>query len=404
MNKKKILPLFLLFVFNSCIPTLRNLIGNHVIDRNYNPLPQSTPFYTEVPYQIEDGFITIKAKMNNIDKDYNFIFDTGATTMVSDSVAKELKLEYGKILVLKDANGSNVNGMTYMANLSIRELDIKNIRINSSTLDIFKKKCNHKFDGIIGANVLKQGYYYFDAFTRKLVITNQKDKLPLIKLQNTVALKRKMGQPYIYVKGNSNEWLLFDSGYANGNIMINNKSKLINHNQKPIKQIYYPLKAMVSEEIKLGSFFNQKIQLGNFISIMPVVKYENGDNNLIGNQLIQNNDVIIDVRNKKFYITPFQKQTANESIANINFVFKNNAIVVSKLAKNSSLQKMGININDTIVSINNKSLEGITNACDFDQFISQIAINKQNEIKIEIKIKKNNKIEKYTISKKQLYE
>ena len=65
---------------------------------------------------------------------------------------------------------------------------------------------------------------------------------------------------------------------------------------------------------------------------------------------------------------------------------------------------MGININDTIVSINNKSLEGITNACDFDQFISQIAINKQNEIKIEIKIKKNNKIEKYTISKKQLYE
>lgn len=140
MNKKNILSLFLLFVFNSCIPTLRNLIGNQVIDRYYSPLPQSTPFYIEVPYQIEDGFITIKAKMNNIGKDYNFIFDTGATTMVSDSVAKELKLEYGEILVLKDANGSNVNGMTYMTNLSIRELDIKNIRVNSSTLDIFKKK------------------------------------------------------------------------------------------------------------------------------------------------------------------------------------------------------------------------------------------------------------------------
>jgi hypothetical protein len=184
--------------------------------------------------------------------------------------------------------------------------------------------------------------------------------------------------------------------------MINNKSKLIKHNQKPIKQIYYPLKAMVSEEIKLGSFYNQKIQLGNFTSIMPIIKYENGDNNLIGNQLIQNNDVIIDVLNKKFYITPFQKQTANESIANINFMFKNNAIVVSKLAKNSFLQKIGITINDTIISINNKSLEGIKTACDFDQFIFQLAINKQNEIKIEIK--KNNKIEKYTISKKQLYE
>ncbi len=402
MNKKNILPLFLLFVCNSCIPTLRNLVGNQVIDRNYNPLPQSLPFYTEVPYQIEDGFITIKAKMNNIGKDYNFIFDTGATTMVSDSVAKELKLEYGEILVLKDANGSNVNGMTYITNLSIRELDVKNIRVNSSALDIFEKKCNHKFDGIIGANVLKQGYYYFDVATRKLIITNQKDKIPLIKLQNAVPLKRKMGQPYIYMKGNRNEWLLFDSGYANGNIMINNKSKLIKHQQKPIKQIYYPLKAMVSEEIKLGSFFNQKIQLGNFTSIMQIVKYEKGNNNLIGNQLIQNNDVIIDVLNNKFYITPFQKQTANESISNINFVYKNNAIVVSKLTKNSSLQKMGININDTIVSINNKSLEGIKTACDFDQFTSQMGINKQNDIKIEIK--KNNKIEKYSISQKQLYE
>jgi predicted metalloprotease with PDZ domain len=211
-----------------------------------------------------------------------------------------------------------------------------------------------------------------------------------------------MGQPYIYMKGNRNEWLLFDSGYANGNIMINNKSKLIKHQQKPIKQIYYPLKAMVSEEIKLGSFFNQKIQLGNFTSIMQIVKYEKGNNNLIGNQLIQNNDVIIDVLNNKFYITPFQKQTANESISNINFVYKNNAIVVSKLTKNSSLQKMGININDTIVSINNKSLEGIKTACDFDQFTSQMGINKQNDIKIEIK--KNNKIEKYSISQKQLYE
>jgi hypothetical protein len=35
MNKKNILPLFLLFVCNSCIPTLRNLVGNQVIDRNF---------------------------------------------------------------------------------------------------------------------------------------------------------------------------------------------------------------------------------------------------------------------------------------------------------------------------------------------------------------------------------
>ena len=401
MNIKKITVLIILLSLSSCVSIVRSLIGNQIIDHNYEPLGQSSPFYVAIPYVIEDGFITIKARLNNSIKDYNFIFDTGATTIISDSLTQELKLEYGETSVTKDVNGSNVNGMTYRINLSIRELEIKNIRVNSSALDLFEKKCNHKFDGIMGANVLKQGYYYFDAATRMLIITNQKDKLPIDKLQNGVSLKRKMGQPYIYVKGYRNEWLLFDSGYGNGSIMIDEKSKLISHSTKPIKEKYIPQKGMASEQIKLTSFYNQKIRLGNLNNTMVVVKHDKRGNNLIGNQIIQNNDVIIDVLHKKFYVTSFYKSAILDSISNLNFRFKDGVVIIGALTKNSTIEKMGITINDTVVKINNKTLEGINNECDFEVFKKEY-LYIRNQFSLEIK--KNNKIETFIIFKKTLYE
>jgi hypothetical protein len=401
LNIKKIALLILLLSLSSCVSIMRSLLGNQIIDHNYEPLGQNSPFYVAIPYVIEDGFITIKAKINNSIKDYNFIFDTGAKTTVSDSIAQELKLEYGETAVGRDANGSNINGLTYRTNISIGVLQIQNIRVNSSALDLFEKKCNHKFDGVIGANVLKQGCYYFDAATRKLVITNQKDKLPIDKLQNGVSLKRKMGQPYIYVKGYRNEWLLFDSGFGNGSIMIDEKSKLINHNTKPIKEKYNPQKGMASEQIKLTSFFNQKIRLGNLNNTMAVVKHDKRGNNLIGNQIIQNNDVIIDVLHKKFYITSFHKPTILDSISNLNFRFKDNIVIIGALTKNSTIEKMGLTINDTVVKINNKILEVIKNECDFEVFKKEHLYTK-NQFSFEIK--KNNKIETFIISKKILYE
>jgi hypothetical protein len=50
--------------------------------------------YTEsaVPYTMAGHPIIIKAKLNNSEKEYNFIFDTGALTMIRQEVAKELDL------------------------------------------------------------------------------------------------------------------------------------------------------------------------------------------------------------------------------------------------------------------------------------------------------------------------
>lgn len=390
-----------LLCITSCTSIVKNFLGNKIIDSNYNPNPQSELFFVEIPYKIEDGFITLKLKINNSELEYNFIFDTGAVSHVSERVFKELNISNTSPTERKDANGVISNGLTFKTDIKLQGLQINNIRFNTTNSDIFNKDCKYKFDGIIGSNILKQGFFYFNASSRKLIITNQKNKLPINKLQNTLKLKRKMGQPYISVKGNRNEWLLLDTGYANGSIMIGENSKLIKTNEKAIKQIHYPLIGMSSEQTKLVSYYKQKIELGNLTTLMRVLKFNDNNNQLIGSKIIQDNDVIFDVPNKKLYITSFIQNPINDSISNINFKYNNNRVTINVLTKNSTIQKKGIFVNDTVVKINNKTLEKIKDECEFDDFRLK---NILNVYPLEIEIKRNNKTIMHSITKKELYE
>lgn len=401
MTKKLIIYLFLLLLFNSCVSTVRSLIGNQIIDSNYNPLPQSAPFYTEVPYQIEDGFITIKVRINSSEKEYNLIFDTGAQTMISERLTQEVNLIDGASLVTKDINENSIIGLTYRTNISIGNLYLRNIRLETSPTEILGEKCNHRFDGIIGSNVLKQGFFYFNATERKLVITNQKNKLPPKNLQHPIKLKRKMGTPYIKVKGDKNQWLLFDSGYASGTILLNDRSNLLNQKRKPIKEKYYGIKGLASEEMKLVRYYNQEINIGNYSNILQIRKRNGNGSNIIGNQIIQDNDIIIDVVNKKLYITSIYQSKITEDIPNLNFVYKNNNVVIGMIAKNPNIEKMSIRLNDTISKINDWDLKNIKDECEFEEFFKQHVLD---QFPLTIEVKKNNQNKKYIINRKEYYE
>jgi predicted aspartyl protease len=391
-----IIPLFL----SSCSPIL-NIIGNKFIDSHYAPERQKSLFYTEMPYVIEDGFIMIKAKVNNSEKEYNFIFDTGATTMIPDTLISELGLKKGITMVSKDANNHDVVGSSFLTRLKIGDLNIDNIRINTSTSDIFSKKCHQKIDGIIGPNVLNQGYFYFNPSQRKLIITNQKNKLPLEKFDKPTRIKRSMGQPFIKVKGVGAEWLKLDTGYADGFIFVNDNSKILSKKDMSFKQKYYPIKGLSSEEMKTMSYYNRKVKIGTTEFLIPIIKFSRtGGKGNIGSKIIQDNDVIIDRLNKKFYLYKIHNSSI-DSISNVNFRFKNNNIIVGALAKNSTIEKMGLQINDTIYKINNISVSDIKSECELDDFKKKYI---QNVFPLLIETEKNNSLKIFTITKKEFYE
>lgn len=401
---KNFFPLGIFIIINlcSCASFVSNTFGNQIIDSHYSPNPQIEPFYTEIPYEINNELIVVPVKFNNSSEEYKFIFDTGATTMITMDLANKLNLTNGITSVSKDINGNDVVGFSYLTNLNLGTLAINNIRINSFELEKFSKKCGDKFDGIIGANVLKQGYFFFDSNQKKLIITNQIIKLPMDRFDKPIRLKRFMGQPYIAVTGNSTDWLLFDTGYADGSILIPLKTKILNKTDSCLKQTTSFVRGLTSEKLTNASFFNRNIKIGkteNSMTLMQIDKKSGRGS--VGNKIIQDNDIIIDASHKKFYLEKEHHPLTIYSIPNLSFIFKNDRIVIGSLTKGGGIEKMGIMINDTICKINSKSVDGIKSDCEFKDFKKK---NILNIFPLLIEVEKNKTRKTFTITKKEFYE
>lgn len=395
--------LFFLFFFNSCVPTFRHLIGNKLIDHNYNPKPQKNNFYLELPYEVQFGWIILKAKVNNSEKEYNFIFDTGALSMISEHLIPEVGLKDGTTMVSLDVNENKIFGLTFLTDMQIGQLKLSNVRIDATKSEVFSRRCDLQIDGIIGSNILNQGFFYFNPLENKLVITNQKALLPKSDFSKPIRIKRFMGQPYIKIKGYRSEWLKLDTGNADGDIFINENSKIIdNKKDKLLKQKTYTIKGLSSDVIKTVSFYNRMIKIGDLEFMTPIKQFsrKEGKGN-IGNNLVLLNKVIIDIPNNKLYLKPIKPIKIKETISNINFIYKGNNILIGALTKNSKIEKMGLKVNDTIDKLNNYRVNEIKDECQFSDFINK---NKNNFFPLHLEVKKANTVEKYFISKQDYYE
>lgn len=403
-NKLKLVSAILLFTsLFSCSSLIRSVLGNTLIDRHYAPDLQKQIFYIEVPYTIINGWIVLKAKINNSAKEYNFIFDTGAVSMISEHLIPEIGLKDGITKVSLDVNQNKVFGLTFLTNLQIGALSVSNLRIDTTTSEFFSDRCRGRIDGIIGANILNQGVFYFNILEKKLVITNQKIQLPKSGFGKPIRIKRFMGQPYIKIKGYRSEWLKLDTGNADGDIFINENSKIIdNKKDKLLKQKTYPIKGLSSDVIKTVSFYNRIIKIGDIDFRMLIKQFsrKEGFGN-IGNKLILQNNAIIDIKHNNLYLKPMERIKTIDTISNINFIYKGNNILIGALTKDSKIEKMGLKVNDTIYQLNNYRVNEIKDECQLSDFINK---NKNNYFPLHLEVKKTNRVEKYIISKQDYYE
>ena len=147
------------FLLTSCVTIVKGLYGNQIMDSNFNPLPQEQIFFVEVPYVLQDGLVVIKTFVNDSKKEYRFVFDTGADTVISEDLLSELNISNASESVALDAHGQYSKGSTFRTDLMIDSLRVRNIRVSSTNSNLFNQKCDNKLDGIVGWNILKKGYF-----------------------------------------------------------------------------------------------------------------------------------------------------------------------------------------------------------------------------------------------------
>lgn len=166
-----------------------------------------------IPFIYQEGKIIIKVEVDN--KAYNFVFDTGAITVISNEHKfKAFATEFN--LDATDANGENKLYNVYSTDkLKIGKERFKDLKFISADISWISERACMKIDGILGANAMDGKIWTID-FENKTI--NFDDRILLnTKLPNPILIPFKKHHftktPSISVKINEKDYdFEFDTG------------------------------------------------------------------------------------------------------------------------------------------------------------------------------------------------
>lgn len=220
MKKITLVSIFFLFLFSSC-----GLISSFKVrDAFLVESMTSKSFKEELPFQEVSGMMVIEAKFQGVVK--NFIFDTGATTILDKGFASTLEAQkIGKVKTV-DSN----NKKKRIPYVKLKKFKIGNVSFYDMVASVYdmtplKNKSSIEISGIIGANAMNKCIWQIDYQNKKIIFTNQRDSLNLSEKARKINFSATgKGVPTIALYSNGAYWgeAIFDTG-SNGGIEINDK-------------------------------------------------------------------------------------------------------------------------------------------------------------------------------------
>lgn len=372
-NIKISLCLIILFTFQSC----------NILNKGFSKDK------AKISFDYTDDLIFVPVEIQG--EKYNFLFDTGSYSVISENVIEEIN---GKTLIssndsLKDASGQRKKVEQYnVQNINVGEnLNLKEAPFLVSNLNDLSKNLCVQVDGVIGSNVMQVfPKWKIDYRNKEITVFNKKES-DLLKEGIPVQLEDNGVLTMNLKIGNKNVIAGLDTGNNSSFSISKNKSDDLNINRRKLiesiginQTTYYDSQ---KDTTYLGYFDSLKIgdiQVSN-------VKYEVGNTfkNLIGNKFLERfGSIIIDYKSQKIFFENQNSKPKVESQFGFSPYYFDGYVLVSKILKDSPATKAGIKLGDTIFSINKKKLYGISN-------------EKWCEIRSELK-EKDQEIEIRTIS------
>jgi predicted aspartyl protease len=398
----------LIVTTSSCTSVLKRTLGSYLYKKDFlpSPRPKEDVFYTEIPYELRDGWTIIKVKLNNSPKEYSFMFDTGARCFITDSIAKELGLNPIKYKKTIDTNGSVAYAGLYKLDIAIGQFRVKNVGVLSKSNFANLSKGCYQIDGIIGANILNQGIFHFDSEKNVLHLTNSIDRIPETKRINKLKLINHnwIGQSMVKIKVNDQKGkFLFDTGSAN--LLFIDQKKA--NRQVPAKQRIGYIGGLHSLKLDTFSFYRiQNVKLGKekttIFNESVAISYSTVENNL-GNGLLKKYIVTLDRSRRRLYLTPKNVRNEKLEISNLQFNVQSGSMFVSSLTIDCELQKMGLSLGDTITYVNDIKTDSFKDYCAFSSLRDSLILNIKNK-DITLTTKRGILEKKYIVTNKLLYD
>ena len=273
--------------------------------------PNQKEYYQEINFEVVNEKMILSVEINN--KEYSFLFDTGAPNVISKRIYNEINSQKSRKLSVSDAN-NKINEMELVAVDSIKLGNVTFLNSVALVSDLENHsimKC-FKIDGLIGSNLFHNSVIKISLKDKKIIITNHIKKLNPKTKPSKLTLVGQQKSPYVALnyaeKGKSKvvEYALIDTGMSgffdisNRTYAILSKENVFEELSKSIGSgsigIFGPADATEQTLIRIPTFSIQNTIFNNLI-----VNTTDDNNSRLGLELLDYGDIIIDFKHKKFY-------------------------------------------------------------------------------------------------------
>ncbi|MGU3374893.1 aspartyl protease family protein [Chryseobacterium sp. M5A1_1a] len=334
-------------------------------------------------------------KVNINGKTYNFLFDTGAPTVISMAIYTELELEKKYKSSVKDSQKNKQDQIfTVLPEMIVDQATFKNVGVMVMDLKAPEFGC-FKVDGILGANQMAKLFWRINYAENLMEATQDLSKFDLTGYDVVIPFEtRDQKSPIVEAKTIDKKIdFTFDTGFS-GNIKITD-------NKYDPKKILEKVEVYGNNTIgafgagnpKLEYIFkNPELSLGNKSFANEIVA--TGNSNLLGNDFFKNFVFILDWLNHKIYMKQIRDASHKLESFGFGYRFIDAKPIVAYIFQEENFP---LKVGDSIISINNVNLENLDKESACHYFLNRV---EQGVDTINMKIKRNGIVMDVNLKKK----
>jgi hypothetical protein len=318
-----------------------------------------------IPFEAKGPGILIKARLNDSQKNYNFIVDTAALTVITQQVATELNLHDGIEVEMKDSAGKTKK----IQLIKLKDIIVKNAQVKECAAAIIDPTeqfgPNLGIDGILGSNFFKHFKVIIDYQNKRITFSH--DTKPVVLIDNEIKIPfetdMKMGfAPKIKcvvnddIKGTG----IIDTGTpAMADLPFSMMKKTKSFQEGAVLTSNGGMSfGLVGWADKSYLLRVDKINIGNLrlVNVPSISHYSKDDNILFGNKFLSKFLVTLNYPAGEMVLkpngTPFETNIPSYGLA---LAKKENRTVASGIWNNSSADRNSIKPGDEIVTVDSKN-------------------------------------------------
>ncbi|MGZ3864111.1 MAG: aspartyl protease family protein [Bacteroidia bacterium] len=364
-----VLASLLLLLVSSCkvLKTVKVLKKGDITQKN---------FKEQIPFEKRAGLMVVKVNIEG--KDYNFIYDSGASNCVTKELAEILKLKPVVDQTAQDAEGKQ-GGVQFAM---IKEMKIGKISFCNTGAAIIDLQAVTelgclKVDGLIGANLMRKCFWQLDYVKQQITFSDHFDSLKIASNATSFSFKPLLtGTPIVEVEANgvicTNN--IFDTG-SSGAVTLSAQSlkkvKAKNPALKTIKGIGSNSSGLYGAGYDTSYVARVNFKIGSFTSNDRAVEFRRSAGNL-GSEFFKDYVVTINWKQNKIWFSPQGKEISPWQSFGFSAQKVKNKMLITFLYEGSPAAQYGLKIGDQIIAANGKDLQNISEE-DYCEMVVNLA-------------------------------